>query len=269
MTEWLLVLAGVVLTLGTALFVAAEFAFVALDRAGVERSVESGDVRSVGVLAALRRLSTQLSASQVGITLTTLLVGYLVEPSVASLLAGPLGAVGLPERSVEPVSVALALLLATAFSMVVGELVPKNLAIAAPLRTAQLVAAPMRVVVLVARPLIVLLNGSANAVLRRVGVEPREELSSARTPQELASLVRRSADAGTLDESTARLVTRSLNFGERTAADVMTPRLRCVVVHRDETAWTTWSAWCTSSAPSRCRTSGAVRCRPRLWPQRR
>ncbi|MEO7745194.1 MAG: hemolysin family protein [Actinomycetota bacterium] len=236
MTEWLLVLAGVVLTLGTALFVAAEFAFVALDRAAVERSVESGDARSVGVLDALRRLSTQLSASQVGITLTTLLVGYLVEPSVASLLSRPLGAVGLPEGSVEPVSVGVALLLATAFSMVVGELVPKNLAIAAPLRTAQLVAAPMRVVVLVARPLIALLNGSANAVLRRVGVEPREELSSARTPQELASLVRRSADAGTLDESTARLVTRSLNFGERTAADVMTPRLRCVVVHRDDTA---------------------------------
>ena len=236
MTQWLLVLAGVLLTLGTALFVAAEFAFVALDRAAVERSVEAGDARSVGVLAALRRLSTQLSASQVGITLTTLLVGYLVEPSVASLLSGPLGAVGLPERSVEPVSVGIALLLATAFSMVVGELVPKNLAIAAPLRTAQLVAGPMRVVVLVARPLISLLNGSANAMLRRVGVEPREELSSARTPQELASLVRRSADAGTLGESTARLVTRSLNFGERTAADVMTPRLRCVVVHRDDTA---------------------------------
>ena len=236
MTEWLLVLAGVVLTLGTALFVAAEFAFVALDRAAVERSVESGDLRSVSVLEALRRLSTQLSASQVGITLTTLLVGYLVEPSVASLLVGPLGAVGLPDRWVPPVSVALALLLATAFSMVVGELVPKNLAIAAPLRTAQLVAAPMRVIVLVARPLITLLNGSANALLRRVGVEPREELSSARTPQELASLVRRSADAGTLDESTARLVTRSLDFGGRTAADVMTPRLRCVVVHRDDTA---------------------------------
>ena len=236
MTEWLLVLAGVLLTLGTALFVAAEFAFVALDRAAVERSVESGDTRSVGVLAALRRLSTQLSASQVGITLTTLLVGYLVEPSVAALLSGPIGAVGLPEGAVEPVSVSVALLLATAFSMVVGELVPKNLAIAAPLRTAQLVAGPMRVVVLVARPLIAMLNGSANAMLRRVGVEPREELSSARTPQELASLVRRSADAGTLDESTARLVTRSLNFGERTAADVMTPRLRCVVVHRDDTA---------------------------------
>jgi len=235
-TEWLLVLAGVVLTLGTAVFVAAEFSFVALDRSAVERSIESGDTRSVGVLAALRRLSTQLSASQVGITVTTLLVGYLVEPSVAALLATPLQAAGLPAGAVDPVSVALALFVATAFSMVVGELVPKNMAISTPLRTAQLVAVPMAVFVMVARPLTAVLNGSANAILRRVGVEPREELSSARTPQELASLVRRSADAGTLDETTARLVTRTLNFGGRTAEDVMTPRLRCVVVHRDDTA---------------------------------
>ena len=236
MTEWLLVLAGVVLTVGTALFVAAEFSFVALDRAAVERSIESGDTRSVGVLAALRRLSTQLSACQVGITLTTLLVGYLVEPSIASLLSGPLRSTGLAAAVVDPLAVALALLLATAFSMVVGELVPKNLAISTPLRTAQLVAAPMRVFVMAARPLTAVLNASANAILRRVGVEPKEELSSARTPQELASLVRRSAAAGTLDATTARLVTRSLNFGERTAEDVMTPRLRCVVVHRDDTA---------------------------------
>lgn len=236
MTQWLLVLAGVLLTLGTAVFVAAEFAFVALDRSAVERSVQDGDRRSDAVLAALRRLSTQLSASQVGITLTTLVVGYLVEPSLGALLRGPLTAVGLPEGMVHPLSVAAALVLATAFSMVVGELVPKNVAIARPLRTAQLVARPMSVFVLVARPLTSLLNGSANAILRAVGVEPREELSSARTPQELASLVRRSAEAGTLDRGTARLVTRSLDFGGRTAEDVMTPRLRCVVVHRDDTA---------------------------------
>ena len=236
MTEWLLVLAGVVLTLGTALFVAAEFSFVALDRSAVERSVQGGDTRSVGVLAALRRLSTQLSACQVGITVTTLLVGYLVEPSVASLLTAPLTAAGLGERAVEPVAVAVALLLATGFSMVVGELVPKNLAVAIPLRTAQVVAAPMRLFVLVAGPLINVLNGSANRILRRVGVEPKEELSSARTPQELASVVRRSAEAGTLDETTARLVTRTLDFGGRTAADVMTPRLQCVVVSRDDSA---------------------------------
>jgi CBS domain containing-hemolysin-like protein len=235
-TEWLLVLAGVVLTAGTAVFVASEFSLVALDRAAVERSVASGDARSAGVLSALRHLSTQLSAAQVGITLTTLLVGYLAEPGVAGLLRPVLRDVGLSASVAQPVAVALALVLVTAFSMVVGELVPKNLAIAGPLRVAHVVTPAMRVFTLVARPVIALLNGSADRVLRSVGVEPKEELSSARTPQELASLVRRSAEAGTLDPSTAELLTRSLGFGEQTAADVMTPRLRCTVVHRDDSA---------------------------------
>jgi CBS domain containing-hemolysin-like protein len=236
MVEWLLVLAGVVLTLGTAVFVAAEFSFVALDRAAVERSVAAGDARSGRVLESLKRLSTQLSASQVGITLTTLLVGYLVQPSVAALLTTPMRAAGLSRGLVSSLSVVLALVLATVFSMVVGELIPKNLAVAEPLRVARAVALPMRVFGVAFRPLISLLNGSANRFLRRLGVEPKEELSGARTPQELASLVRRSAEAGTLDAVTARLVTRSLRFGDRTAEDVMTPRLRCVVVHRDDTA---------------------------------
>jgi CBS domain containing-hemolysin-like protein len=236
MVEWLLVLAGVVLTLGTAVFVAAEFSFVALDRAAVERSVAAGDARSGRVLESLKRLSTQLSASQVGITLTTLLVGYLVQPSVAALLTTPMRAAGLSRGLVSSLSVVLALVLATVFSMVVGELIPKNLAVAEPLRVARAVALPMRVFGVAFRPLISLLNGSANRFLRRMGVEPKEELSGARTPQELASLVRRSAEAGTLDAVTARLVTRSLRFGDRTAEDVMTPRLRCVVVHRDDTA---------------------------------
>lgn len=236
MIEWLLLGVAFLLTAGTALFVAAEFSFVALDRSSVERSVQGGDTRSVPVLAALRRLSTQLSACQVGITLTTLLVGYLAEPSVAVLLGRPLRALSLPDPLVDPVAVSLALFLATAFSMVLGELVPKNLAIARPLAVAQRVATPMRWVAVLAGPLARVLNGSANGLLRRLGVEPREELSGARTPQELASLVRRSAAAGTLGASTAELVTRSLGFAGRTAADVMTPRLRCAVLHRDDCA---------------------------------
>jgi CBS domain containing-hemolysin-like protein len=235
-TEWLLVLAGVVLTLGTAVFVAAEFAYITLDRPTVERAAAAGVPGTQHVLAALRALSTQLSASQVGITLTTLLVGFLVEPSVASLLAHPLGATGLPDGAVDPVSVGIALVLATAFSMVVGELVPQFLGLSAPLPTARVITPFMRIFAMVARPLILLLNGSANRVLRAAGVEPQEELSGARTPDELASMVLRSAEAGTLDPATAQLVTRSLGFAERTAADVMTPRVRCTPVQREESA---------------------------------
>jgi len=122
------------------------------------------------------------------------------------------------------------------FSMVFGELLPQFLGISAPLATAKVVAVPVRVFSVVTRPLILLLNGSANLLLRLVGFEPQEELSGARTPQELSSLVRRSAQVGTLEEGTARLVTRSLDFGERTAADVMSPRVRSTAIERTASA---------------------------------
>ena len=236
MTEWLLVLAGVALTVGTAVFVAAEFSFVALDKPTVQKAVDEGDDGARAVLSSLRQLSTQLSAAQVGITLTTLVLGYLAEPSVGRLLTGPLAATGLPPGSVAAVATALALFLATVFSMVFGELVPQFLGISAPLRTAKLVALPVRIFSIITKPLIVVLNGSANLVLKAFGITPQEELSGARTPQELASLVRRSAEAGTLDETTARLVTRSLDFGAQTAADVMTPRVRCTAIERTASA---------------------------------
>ncbi|HET7475729.1 MAG TPA: hemolysin family protein [Dermatophilaceae bacterium] len=236
MTEWLLVLTGVALTVGTAVFVCAEFSLVALDRPAVQRLVDAGDSAATSVLTSLRQLSTQLSAAQVGITLTTLGLGYLAQPSLGLLLAGGLERVGVSEQAAEPVAGAAALLLATAFSMVFGELVPQFLGISDSLRVAKVVATPVRVFGNVFRPLIVLLNGSANLVLRALGIQPQEELSAARTPQELASLIRRSAQAGTLDEGTALLVTRTLDFGERTAADVMTPRVRCTAVPRTATA---------------------------------
>ena len=138
------------------------------------------------MLASLRELSTQLSAAQVGITLTTLVVGYLAQPSVGRLLMGPLTRLGLSAAMVEAVSAALALVIATVFSMVFGELLPQFLGISAPLRTARVVALPVRLFSVLTRPLIVVLNGSANLVLRMFGITPQEELSGARTPQELA-----------------------------------------------------------------------------------
>lgn len=236
LVEWLLVLAGVVLTVGTALFVAAEFSLVALDRPTVQRAVDAGDGRAGAVLAALRRLSTQLSAAQVGITITTLVLGYLVEPSLGTLLESPLESIGVSGAASAAVATVLALVIASLFSMIVGELIPQFLGISAPLAVAKVIATPMRIFSALTRPLIIVLNGSANAVLRMLGIQPQEELSAARTPQELSSMVRRSAEAGTLEEGTAKLLTRSLDFGERTAADVMSPRVRCAYVERDATA---------------------------------
>src|SRR5450759_162451 len=166
MTEWLLVLAGVGLTIGTAVFVAAEFSLVALDRTTVQKAIEQGDVAAKPVLVSLRQLSTQLSASQVGITVTTLVLGYLAQPSIGKLLVTPLTAIGVPEGAIEPVATTAALVLATLFSMVFGELLPQFLGISAPLRTARVVALPVFVFSVFTRPLIMVLNGSANLVLK-------------------------------------------------------------------------------------------------------
>lgn len=236
LTAWGLLGLGVLLTVGTALFVAAEFSLVSLDRPMVERAVEAGDRRAATVLSAVRSLSTQLSGAQVGITLTTLVVGYLVEPSLATLLMSPLEAAGLSAEAAPAVAVAAGLAVATVFSMIVGELLPQNLGISAPLVTAKVVAGPQQLFTRLMRPLIRLLNGSANRVLHAMGIEPVEELTSARTPEELAALVRRSAEVGTLDETTAQLLTRSLGFAGRTAADVMTPRVRMHSLEQTATA---------------------------------
>ena len=236
MTEWLLLLVGVVLTLGTALFVAAEFSLVALDRPTVQKAVDAGEPGARSVLASHRQLSTQLSACQVGITLTTLVLGFIASPSVGALLRGPLESAGLPAGAASSVSSVLAMLLATVFSMIVGEMVPKTFAVSLPMRTAKVAAAPVRWFGLAAKPLIVVLNGVANRSLLAMGIEPQEELSAARSPAELASLVRTSAEAGTLDQGTARLVTASIGFADQTAEDVMTPRSRATAIERTGTA---------------------------------
>ncbi|MBA8823857.1 CBS domain containing-hemolysin-like protein [Saccharopolyspora lacisalsi] len=225
MIEWVLLVAVVALVAANAVFVAAEFSLVTVDRATVERGAERGDRRLRSVLAALRSLSTQLSGAQLGITVTSLLVGYVAEPSLGVLLRGPLQLFGLGAAAT-PVAFTVAFVAATVFQMVLGELVPKNLAIALPLGVVKLVAGAQRGFTTLTRPLILVLNGSANRVLRGLGVQPQEVLASARSPRELASSVRRSGEHGTLDTPTARLVVRSLEFGAKTAGEVMTPRRR-------------------------------------------
>jgi CBS domain containing-hemolysin-like protein len=236
LTDWLLVALAVPLTAGTALFVAAEFALVALDPASVDRRVADGDRRAADVARALRQLSTELSGAQVGITVTTILLGYTTQQALARLLTGPLGGAGLAEAAATGAAVVTALVIVNGFSMVFGELVPKNLALSDPLRTARRVTPLQHAFTAALRPLISVLNSSANRILRSVGVEPREELSGGRSASELAALVRRSAELGTLDVSTATLLTRSIGLSTLTAVDVMTDRQRVHVVEREQTA---------------------------------
>jgi CBS domain containing-hemolysin-like protein len=259
--DWIMVAVGVLLTAGTALFVAGEFALVTLDPAVMGDSDDSeGDrpgrtrsasrsasqassppafgqgLRDRSVRTALRHLSTELSSAQVGITLTTILLGYTAQPALNSLLSAGFGAASVPTAVSAGLAGVLAVVLVNVFSMVCGELIPKNFALSAPLGTARLVVPIQRVFTIAFKPLIVVLNGSANALLRRLGVEPREELSGARSASELASLVRRSAEEGTLEESVATLLTNSIELDTLSARDVMTDRLRMSVVDRDATA---------------------------------
>ncbi|GAA1776674.1 hemolysin family protein [Agromyces lapidis] len=236
MSEWILLGIGLLLTIGTGLFVASEFALVNLDRADLEARRERGETRLGMTIAALKITSTHLSSAQLGITLTTLLTGYTMEPAISSLLAGPLAAIGVPASLVRPVGATTAIIVATLLSMIIGELVPKNFALALPLATAKLVIPFQTAFTWVFRPAISLLNGSANAILRAVGIEPKEELSGARSAEELSSLVRRSASAGLLEKDTATLLGRTLRFSDHDASDVMTPRPRVAAVQRLEPA---------------------------------
>jgi CBS domain containing-hemolysin-like protein len=229
-TEALLLLVSLALVVACGAFVAAEFSFVTVDRSTVERAAEGGDAKARGVLSALQSLSTQLSGAQFGITITNLLIGFLAEPAIARVIDGPLESIGVPSGAVHGVAVTIALIVATAITMVIGELVPQNLAIALPLQTARMVQRFMRGFTSVNRPVIALFNAAANAILRRLGIEPQEELASARSPEELMSLVGRSAQQGTLAPDTATLLQRSLAFGERHADEIMTPRTRMVTV---------------------------------------
>ena len=221
-------LAFVALTAGNAFFVAAEFSLVTVDRATVDRLVEEGDPGARTMRKALRKLSFQLSGAQLGITISALLAGYLAEPALAHLIAPALGMFG---SASDTIAKALALVIATLLSMLFGELVPKNAAIARPLATARLTAGPMRVFSMVFAWLIRILNGSANALVRRLGVEPQEELASARSPEELGLLAAYSAKAGALPQETAVLLRRTIRFGEKRAAEAMTPRVDVIGVN--------------------------------------
>jgi CBS domain containing-hemolysin-like protein len=227
------ILAVIVLTFGTALFVAAEFSLVAADRAELDIAARHGDKPARRALAAVKALSFQLSGAQLGITITTLAVGFLAEPAISRLLTAPLDALHLPDAVARTLGVALALLVATLLQMVFGELVPKNWAIAQPTRVARKVAASMQVFTTAFRPLIAACNALANVIVRGLGIEPQEELRSARSAAELGSLVRTSAEEGTLPGETARLMARSLSFGNRTAGEVMTPRTDIVSLADD------------------------------------
>ncbi|MET7569351.1 hemolysin family protein [Streptomyces sp. NPDC005492] len=235
MTEVLLLLVAILLSLLCGAFVAAEFSLTTVERGELERAVERGERGAAGALKAVRNLTFQLSGAQLGITVTNLVVGMLSEPSIAALIAGPLESLGISHSASKSLALVLGTALSTVFLMVVGELVPKNWAISSPLGVARRVGNAQRWFSAAFRPFISHLNNTANHVVRAFGLEPAEELASARGPQELAALARHSAKEGALEPDTAELFVRTLNLADLTAENVMTPRVQVVALDAQAT----------------------------------
>ncbi|MBW8827721.1 MAG: DUF21 domain-containing protein, partial [Acidobacteria bacterium] len=168
----------------TACFVAAEMALLAVDRDRIDVLAEGGDRRARMVRSNLQRLTFTLSGTQLGVTVASLVLGFVAEPSIARVLEP--GLAFLPDGASSAISVALALLVATVAEMVLGELVPKGLSVARPLDVALLTAAPLRLYTTVFGPVITVLNAATTATVRKLGVEPREDVRAVRTTEELA-----------------------------------------------------------------------------------
>ncbi|BFP50332.1 hemolysin family protein [Streptomyces griseus] len=225
MSEVILLLLALALTLACAVFVAAEFSLTTIERSELERAAQAGERGAESALKAAKRLTFQLSGAQLGITVTSLVIGMLAEPSLAVLLRGPLEGVGLPSGAVSTVATLLGVAASTVVLMVIGELVPKNWAISSPLTVAKVVSTPQRAFTAAFAPLIRHLNNTANRAVRRLGLEPAEELASARTPDELIALAQHSAREGAIEQDSAELFVRTLHLAELSAENVMTPRV--------------------------------------------
>jgi CBS domain containing-hemolysin-like protein len=236
----MLILVGLLLvilvTAATGFFVAAEFGYVAVDRGRLRRQAENGDRAAARALKVTERLSFVLSGAQLGITVTALIVGYLAEPFLGDGLAELLGVAGVPAAVGLPVSIVFALLVATVVQMVLGELAPKNLAIARAEAVAKaLSGATLRYLALFG-PVIRLFDLAAGRLLRRIGIEPIEELPEGVTEADLEQIIAESRAEGQLGAEMSELLDRGLDFRRRTAAEVMVPRVDVRTVPADAPA---------------------------------
>ena len=229
-SDLLALLAAVALLGANAFFVGAEFALVSARRDRLDAMARSRVAGARTVLRASGDLSRMLAASQLGITICSLLLGRLGEPAVAHLIEAPFAWLGMPEQVLAPIAFALSLAIVVVAHMVIGEMVPKNIAIAGPERTAIVLVPPFLVFTTIMRPLIELFNILANGVLRLLGVEPRDELEAAFTSGELADLIAESGREGLLDDDESRRLERTLSSVESTVADVVVPREELVTL---------------------------------------
>ncbi|WP_456847679.1 hemolysin family protein [Cellulomonas sp. P5_C6] len=234
MSSGLALTLAALLLAANAFFVGAEFAIISSRRSAIEPLAAAGDRRATTVLWAMEHVSLMLACAQLGITVCSTSLGVVAEPAIAHLIAGPLDALGVSEDLTHPISFVVALAIVVYLHVVLGEMVPKNLAVAGPDRAVLMFGPPLVWIARVVRPVITALNWLANHALRLFGVEPKDEVSSAFTAQEVQSIVERSQAEGLLEDDQG-LLAGAIEFSDLTAHDVMIASAELVAVNPGST----------------------------------
>jgi CBS domain containing-hemolysin-like protein len=223
MNDTLGVLLAILLIGTNAFFVGAEFSLISARRDRLEALAEQGKKRAVTVIHAGEQLASMLAGSQLGVTVASLLLGRIGESAVASLLQSAFGLTTMPPALLHTLSFVIALAVVVTLHVLLGEMVPKNIALAGPERTAMLLVPPYLAYVRVARPFIVFYNKCANAILRALRVEPKDELDISVSPAELSAMIAESVSEGLLDPEEHTRLTRALQISSRVVGDVAVP----------------------------------------------
>ncbi|RPF21872.1 hemolysin family protein [Myceligenerans xiligouense] len=250
MSDWAGIVTGIALLIGNAFFVGAEFALISARRSQIEPRAAAGGRAARLTLRALERVSLMMAGAQLGITMCSLGLGAVAEPAIAHAIEPGLDALGVPHGLLHPIALVIALTIVVAFHMTVGEMVPKNIAIAAPERAALVLGPPLYVVVAVFKPLLVVVNWIANHVLRLLKVEPKEEVASAFTAEEVAGFIAESTREGLLDAEAHALLSGALAIGDASVETIMVPR-DSLVTAETETAVGEFQRLCVETGHSR------------------
>lgn len=228
-------LVALLLLLGNAFFVGAEFSLVSVRRSAIEPLASAGSKAAVRTLRALENVSLLMAGAQLGITLCSLGLGAIAEPTIAHVLETPLHGLGVPDAMLHPISFAIALLLTVYLHVVIGEMVPKNIALARPERSALILTPALVAVVNILKPIILLLNAMSNAILRSFGVKPKAEVASTYTRDEMADLVRESRREGYISEDNENLLSGVLTFDDQTVQGIIIPKEKIIPINVDST----------------------------------
>ena len=242
MSDTTALVVALVLLVGNAFFVGAEFSLISARRSQIEPLADAGNRRARVTVRAMENVSQMMAGAQLGITVCSLGLGATAEPAVAHLIEPVLADLGIPEGFVHPIAFAIALSLVVFLHMVLGEMVPKNIALAGPERSALLLGPPLAAIVTAVRPFIATINAIANLVLRLLRVDPKDEVSSSFTRDEVAVMITESSREGLLDSNESTMLEGALDVSTSVARDILLPTQHLVTVAADDSTGSLYRA---------------------------